>query len=1108
MKKTLSFLLSLIMLVTIFAGVDINAYAANTFTSGGLTCVLDDDGVMTVSVTSGGNGRGADYANSPSNRAPWYTSYRSKITSVVIEDGVIAIGAYWFYNCTNLASVTVSDTVDTIGDCCFRSCTGLTGIELPSNCSWYYKELFLDCTSLKWAIMPYGNSTDSYSGMVPDGTFSGCTALEQVYIGSGHTALDAKAFYNCSKLTHITFNSGTISSVGTNALYNVAASCAFMSEDDSISSWCSNNGYALDSVTGVCSDNTYSSEKLTYTYNPSTMAISFTGSGDMAAADWKNYKYLIKSVDFSGTDAAYSTSFECFQGAENNSSINFSSTLTSIGWGSFAENYAITVLDFPASLENIWNYAFINCTSLDHINFADNGTADLHIYSDAFENCTASTYWLNLPANTRYVDDAAFYNTNFNYVKIYSDNITMGSNVFKSTYARFFTNQNADFYSWVKTNKNENACDWWCYCLSSEAGQGHNYVNTYVAPTCTEQGCTLYYCPYCDADSAKTDFVDSLGHAYAYTGVDNNNVICSCTRCGETDIKVDILGLETGFSDAISHENDNTPYNQSNYNGAYDFYTDGYINAKDFLLFSNAINNLNITNKMTTIDTSTAYQTIEGFGASACWWSRDVGGWDNIDDIMSLLYSKENGIGLNIYRYNLGSGSQDDTYISDWHRRGEDFLSSSSDINNASTYDWDADLNARLALKSAQSLNSSLKVTLFSNSAPVSLTENGKGYVSYGAASNLSSDNYQKFADYVVNCAEHFIEEGYNVTSVSPINEPEWSWTADENGYASQEGCHFTADAARTFYNTYMIPALQSSSLNGKVDLSVWECAQLNHSSSDYYKLFLPYMFSSATSAVSSRNYASYNGNIRSYCDSLDTHSYWASTSDRTSVASDLSSSNYSAVNKVRCTEYCQMTNDGSSGVYGIIQSEGGTTNGMTIEYGLALADIIYQDMTILNAVEWDWWTACSSGIYPDGLVYINYNEHNDIQTSKRLWCMGNYSKFIDEGAVRVGVTAGSALGANLQTNVTYSWSDGTDKNNYLEQSAYVNPDKTVVVVYINNSDTNEYTAFDSSIYSTFSTYVTDETHDLELYQTGSTASRAVSIPAKSVTTVVLNPVK
>ena len=56
--------------------------------------------------------------------------------------------------------------------------------------------------------------------------------------------------------------------------------------------------------------------------------------------------------------------------------------------------------------------------------------------------------------------------------------------------------------------------------------------------------------------------------------------------------------------------------------------------------------------------------------------------------------------------------------------------------------------------------------------------------------------------------------------------------------------------------------------------------------------------------------------------------------------------------------------------------------------------------MTVLNAVEWDWWTACAFGGYTDGLVYLDKDSHQ-IETSKRLWVLGNFSKFTDEGSVR-----------------------------------------------------------------------------------------------------------
>ena len=77
---------------------------------------------------------------------------------------------------------------------------------------------------------------------------------------------------------------------------------------------------------------------------------------------------------------------------------------------------------------------------------------------------------------------------------------------------------------------------------------------------------------------------------------------------------------------------------------------------------------------ITVIDDSVTYQTMNGFGASACWWSQDVGEWENYEDIISYLYDSEKGIGLNIYRYNLGAGSKGDEHILTENRSTECFL--------------------------------------------------------------------------------------------------------------------------------------------------------------------------------------------------------------------------------------------------------------------------------------------------------------------------------------------------------------------------------------------------------------------------------------------------
>ena len=83
------------------------------------------------------------------------------------------------------------------------------------------------------------------------------------------------------------------------------------------------------------------------------------------------------------------------------------------------------------------------------------------------------------------------------------------------------------------------------------------------------------------------------------------------------------------------------------------------------------------------INSSKKFQTYEGIGASGAWWAQIVGGWDNTDEngeevrnvISRLLYSKENGIGMNIYRYNIGGGSahSGNGEYSDSARRTESF---------------------------------------------------------------------------------------------------------------------------------------------------------------------------------------------------------------------------------------------------------------------------------------------------------------------------------------------------------------------------------------------------------------------------------------------------
>ena len=1100
LKRTVSILLSIVIMLSFSANFATFSYAATTVESGScgqsgsnVTYVLDSDGVLTIS----GSGRMDNFYNTNNGRAPWYEN-RGLIKKVVIQPGVINIGSSAFYNCKKIVEVDFG-TIDTIGTYAFQYCEALENAILPEGCTYVWNGAFDSCLSLRTAYIPGISST---ANTLPGSLFNNCTSLVVIKLGDSIRSLGSSALSGSSLKTIITNNTSINSSN-----YNILR-------------W----DRETNACSGICSDNTNSSQKLTWNYTIETQRLWFTGSGDMkyyarGERPWDMFFGAVKRVDFSQTDGICSTTSDSFKDFSTIETVDFTN-IHEIGWRSFGDCSGIQYIDFDSVLDSIWDWAFERCYALDHITFK-NGSNPLRIRQHAFYMCKNTTYWLNFPSNLRYIEEGAFKGTKFNYITFSNTRkVEIGDNAFGTTdrdfYLRMLTPDGVDIgvKDYVTEMRDKYRYNWYCYCKNGN----HVFENSTVAPTCTKDGYDRYGCKYCMQNEYKSDYVAKLGHRYECTGTNNGNMTYRCTVCGDENYYLSSAELGGEFYPAISTVAGSSKYNQSNYDSRIDVNGDGVINAKDFAMIRKSLGNIDTTNKETTIDTSRTYQEIEGFGASACWWSQEVGEWENAEEIMEMLYSEENGIGLDIYRYNLGAGSQDQNDTGLYNRGARTYCFMKSD----GTYDWNSDPGAMNCLDLAVQFNPNLKITLFSNSAPYFMTKNGKTYSTQDAdgPSNLDSSRYQDFADFTVTCAEHFIDEGYNITEVSPINEPEWDWRAWYNGDGTQshgqEGCHYTWSEALDFYNNYMVPTMQNSSkLNGKVELAVWECAQLNHQW--LFNDFLDNLFNSKEDTYdrwgrkTSEGFADENRNLRGYTDYLDTHSYWCSEEDRRVVAETLNGEYFGQ--KVKCSEYCQMTNDPNTGVLGHIQNEG-STNGMTIDYGIAMADIMYQDLTTLNAVEWDWWTACAKGVYTDNLILINANDHSDVQTSKRYWCMGNFSKFVDVGAKRIQVDVASDFAQNLHTNRVYHWTfhddnnnisnEGDDKYNYIEQLAFLNPDGTVAIIFINNSDTIEYTRVNGGSYSTFNTYVTSETLNLKNLQTGS-IDEAVCIPARSVTTVVLS---
>ena len=193
MKKVLSLLLSLAMLLTITSGLNFTAYAdVQTGKCGdNVTYSLDTStGVLTIS----GKGNMTNYTSS-SKKSQF--NQNPNIKSVDIKNGVTSIGSYAFEDCTSLTSVTIPNSVTSIGYSAFLGCTSLTSVTIPDSVTSIEDHAFGWCTSLTSITIP--NSVTSIGASA----FRFCKSLSSVTIPDSVTSIGNYVFYDCTNLKSI-----------------------------------------------------------------------------------------------------------------------------------------------------------------------------------------------------------------------------------------------------------------------------------------------------------------------------------------------------------------------------------------------------------------------------------------------------------------------------------------------------------------------------------------------------------------------------------------------------------------------------------------------------------------------------------------------------------------------------------------------------------------------------------------------------------------------------------------------------------------------------------------------------------------------------------------
>ncbi|MNX78196.1 hypothetical protein D3C86_1097730 [compost metagenome] len=404
-------------------------------------------------------------------------------------------------------------------------------------------------------------------------------------------------------------------------------------------------------------------------------------------------------------------------------------------------------------------------------------------------------------------------------------------------------------------------------------------------------------------------------------------------------------------------------------------------------------------------------QTMESFGASDAWQCNFIGqNWptDKRNQIADLLFSRQvdsegnpKGIGLSLWRFNLGAGSAEQGEASDigdeW-RRTECFTS------DGVTYNMSKQAGQVWFMKAAKERGVE-KLLAFTNSAPVYLTNNGKAHATIKEFYNLKDGKMPELADFWVNSIDKLkTEHGLTIDYISPFNEPQYEWDG-----TNQEGSPATNANIHSFVSI-LSPKLQSKGLGSQIvvgEAGAFEPLYKTVSGKESRSNQIDYFFG----VNSTKNIAGLS-NVKK---TISGHSYWQAW-----PLSELISSRQSAATKTQAvpglslwaSEYCILESPGTAELPG----GGGPGRDLGMKTALWVARIISTDIAIGGVSSWQWWTAISRGDYKDGLIHVDDGASNGagnadyckydgtVRDAKILWAFGNFSFFVKPGMVRVQI--------------------------------------------------------------------------------------------------------
>ena len=403
MKRTLSLLLSLVLLFTAIPNFDLIVDAVNVdfeIKPSVENSILTPAPKATYSGSCGVNlswslntstgvlsitGTGDMYDFESYLGTPWYSYYRN-ITKVIISSGVTSIGDYAFNYCSSLTSITIPDSVTSIGKYAFADCDSITSLSIPNSVTCIAPGAF-SCRSLTSITIP-----DSVTS-IGEYAFSCCYSLTSITIPDSVTSIGGHAFRYCTSLTSITIPD-SVASIGDNPF-------------DSCSSLTSIN---------VSVNNKYYSSEGGVLFNKNKTELIQYPAGKTKTYYWTMPFTVKKICNYAFSDNKYLKTITirdsvtsigefAFADCDSLTSLSIPNSVTSIGEAAFIYCDSLTSISIPNSVTSIGDFSFYCCSSLESVSLPNSVTS---IGEYAFASCDSLTS-LSIPNSVTSIGEYAFY---------------------------------------------------------------------------------------------------------------------------------------------------------------------------------------------------------------------------------------------------------------------------------------------------------------------------------------------------------------------------------------------------------------------------------------------------------------------------------------------------------------------------------------------------------------------------------------------------------------------------------------------------------------------------------------------------------------------------